>query len=47
MSDMVTIDNLFRDSADLFVLLGTDRRVKTANPAFRRSPRQSRMPGER
>lgn len=42
MSDMVTIDNLFRDSADLFVLLGTDRKIKTANPAFRQEIRGAR-----
>ncbi len=42
MSDTVSIDNLFRDSADLFVLLGTDRKVKTANPAFRQEIRGAR-----
>lgn len=42
MSDVVSIDNLFRDSADLFVLLGTDRKVKTANPAFRQEIRGAR-----
>jgi diguanylate cyclase (GGDEF)-like protein len=35
MADPVSIDSLFRESADLFVLLGTDRKVKTSNPAFR------------
>ena len=42
MPDTVSIDNLFRDSADLFVLLGTDRKVKTANPAFRQEIRGAR-----
>ena len=42
MPESVSIDNLFRDSADLFVLLGTDRRVKTANPAFRQEIRGAR-----
>jgi diguanylate cyclase (GGDEF)-like protein len=42
MPDSVSIDNLFRDSADLFVLLGTDRKVKTANPAFRQEIRGAR-----
>ena len=42
MTESVSIDNLFRDSADLFVLLGTDRKVKTANPAFRQEIRGAR-----
>ena len=36
MLDLEAVENLFRDSADLLVVLGTDRRVKSANPAFRR-----------
>jgi diguanylate cyclase (GGDEF)-like protein len=35
MTDPVTIEALFRDANDLFVLLGSDRRIRLANPAFR------------
>lgn len=42
MADSVSIDNLFRESADLFVLLGTDRKVKTSNPAFRQEIKGAR-----
>src|SRR5687767_6604819 len=37
MSDAVSVESLFRDAADLFVLLGMDRRVRIANPALRAS----------
>lgn len=43
MADPVSIDNLFRESADLFVLLGTDRKVKTSNPAFRQEVKGARV----
>ena len=42
MTDAVSVDSLFRDSADLFVILNTDRKVKTANPAFRLAIRNGR-----
>ena len=42
MTDPVSIDSLFRESADLFVLLNMDRRIKTANPAFRQAVRNGR-----
>lgn len=35
MSEPVSLESVFREAADLFVLLGTDRRVKVANPALR------------
>lgn len=35
MSDPVSLDSVFREAADLFVLLGSDRRVKVSNPAMR------------
>src|SRR5262245_30392304 len=35
MPDVASVENVFRDAADLFVLIATDRRVKVANPALR------------
>jgi diguanylate cyclase (GGDEF)-like protein len=42
MLDLASVESLFRDSADLLVVLGTDRRVRSANPAFRRVVRNGR-----
>jgi diguanylate cyclase (GGDEF)-like protein len=42
MTDPVTIEALFRDATDLFVLLGSDRRIRLANPAFRDGVRGAR-----
>jgi len=40
--DSETVDCFFRDSTDLVVVLAMDRRVRTANPAFRRIVRNGR-----
>src|SRR5262245_19089573 len=42
MPDPVSVDSLFRESADLFIVLNMDRRVRTANPAFRKVVRNGR-----
>ena len=42
MADAVSVENVFRDAADLFVLIATDRRVKVGNPAFRTAVRGGR-----
>ncbi|HVG94575.1 MAG TPA: diguanylate cyclase [Planctomycetota bacterium] len=42
MTDPVPIETLFRDASDLFVLLGSDRRVRHANPAMREGVRGAR-----
>src|SRR5687768_5479600 len=39
MADAVSVESLFRDSADLFVLIAMDRRIRLANPALRGSLR--------
>jgi diguanylate cyclase (GGDEF)-like protein len=35
MADAVSVESLFRDSSDLFVLIAMDRRIRLANPAMR------------
>ena len=35
--DLASVENLFRDSADLVVVLGTDRKVRSVNAAVRRA----------
>lgn len=42
MADAVSVENVFRDAADLFVLISMDRRVKVGNPAFRQAVRGGR-----
>ena len=37
MLDLASVEALFRDSADLVVVLGSDRRVRTVNEAVRRA----------
>lgn len=39
MPDQVSIDNVFRDATDLFLVLAMDRKVRTSNPAFRKTVR--------
>lgn len=36
MLDIASVESLFRDSTDLVVVLGTDRRIRSSNEAFRR-----------
>jgi diguanylate cyclase (GGDEF)-like protein len=38
-----TLESVFREAADLFVLLATDRRVKVSNPALREGVRGTRV----
>jgi diguanylate cyclase (GGDEF)-like protein len=40
--DADAVESFFRDSADLLVVLNADRRVRTANPAFRKVVRNGR-----
>ena len=34
MLDLAGVEELFRDSIDLVVVLGSDRKIRSANPAF-------------
>jgi diguanylate cyclase (GGDEF)-like protein len=40
--DADAVDSFFRESADLLVVLNTDRRIRMANPAFRKTVRGGR-----
>lgn len=42
MADAVSVESVFRDAADLFVLIATDRRLKVTNPAARTALRGAR-----
>jgi diguanylate cyclase (GGDEF)-like protein len=42
MLDLASVENVFKDSTDLVVVLGSDRKVRWGNPAFRRVVRNGR-----